>query len=49
MEQYDLMELENQGRYFKAKAYGKDGRHVYELLIDKQTGDIQVIAQSRVR
>jgi hypothetical protein len=48
MQKYDLQELKNLGRYFKAKAYSKDGQHCYELLIDKQTNNIQVVSQSRV-
>jgi hypothetical protein len=48
MQKYDLQELKNLGRYFKARAYSKDGQHCYELLIDKQTNNIQVVSQSRV-
>ena len=48
-ENYDILELMNQGRYFKARACSKDGRRLYELLIDKQTNDIRVVSQSRLR
>lgn len=43
MQDFDLVELENKGRYFAAKAYSKDGRWLNELLIDKQTGNITVV------
>jgi hypothetical protein len=48
MEKYDIIELKNLGRYFKAKACSKDGQHFYELLIDKQTNNIRIVSQSRV-
>ena len=41
-EDYDLLELADKGRYYVAKAYSKDGDWLNELLIDKQTGNIQV-------
>jgi len=43
LKDYDLLELENKGRYYAAKAYTKDGRGLTELLIDKQTGSVQVV------
>ena len=41
--EYDLVQLVNQGRYYSAKAYSKDGLWAYDLLIDKQTSNIQVV------
>jgi hypothetical protein len=45
MADYDLLELENKGRYYAAKAFSKDGPWLNELLIDKQTGSIQVVGR----
>jgi hypothetical protein len=45
--EYDLVELVNQGRYYSAKAYSKDGLWAYDLLIDKQTESIQVAYKKR--
>lgn len=45
MQDYDLVHLENKGRYYAAKAYSKDGRWLNELLIDKQTGGITVVSR----
>ena len=47
MDNYDLIELVNKGRYYTAKAYSKDGSWLNELLIDKQTGNIQVVSRNR--
>ncbi len=41
--EYDLVQLVNQGRYYSAKAYSKDGLWAYDLLIDKQTENIQIV------
>lgn len=45
MQDYDLLELINKGHYYLARAHSKDGLWAYELLVDKQTGNIQVINQ----
>lgn len=42
---YDLVELVNKGRYYTAKAHSKDGRWLNELLIDKQSGNIQILSR----
>ncbi|MCF8111748.1 MAG: hypothetical protein K9J85_09695 [Desulfobacteraceae bacterium] len=42
---YDVQSIENRGHYFAAKVTSKDGRTVYELLINKHTGDVQVVSQ----
>jgi hypothetical protein len=49
LEDYDLLELENKGRYYAAKAYTNDRRWLTELLIDKQTGSIQVVNRMDTR
>jgi hypothetical protein len=49
MEDYDLLELADKGRYYVAKAYSKDGHWLNELLIDKQTGNITVVNRQHVR
>ena len=43
------MELADKGRYYAAKAYSKDGHWLNELLIDKQTGNIQVVNRQHIR
>ena len=48
-EDYDLLGLADKGRYYVAKAYSKDGHWLNELLIDKQTGNIQVVNRQHVR
>ena len=48
MEDYDLLELADKGRYYVAKAYSKDGHWLNELLIDKQTANIQVANRQRL-
>ena len=45
---YDLLELADKGRYYAAKAHSKDGHWLNELLIDKQTGNIQVVNRQHV-
>ena len=49
LQDYDLLELENKGRYYAAKAYTKDRRWLTELLIDKQSGSIQVVNRMDTR
>ncbi|MCK8604191.1 hypothetical protein [Desulfoferrobacter suflitae] len=49
LQDYDLVAVENKGRYCAAKAFSKDGEWLYELLIDKQTGGIQVASQREVK
>ena len=48
-EDYDLLELADKSRYYVAKAYSKDGHWLNELLIDKQTGNIQVVNRQHIR
>lgn len=47
LENYDLIELINKGRYYVAKACSKDTLWLYELLIDKQSGSIQVVSKTK--
>jgi len=49
MQDFDLVELENKGRYYAAKAYSKDGQWLNELLIDKQTGNITVASRIEIK
>ena len=47
-EDYDLLELADKGRYYVAKAYSKDGQWLNELIIDKQTANIQVVNRQHI-
>jgi len=49
IEDYDLLDLADKGRYYVAKAHSKDGQWLNELLIDKQTGNIQVANRQHIR
>lgn len=44
-EQYNIDKLENQGRYYVAKIIRLDGSPIQRLLVDKQTGTVQLIGQ----
>jgi hypothetical protein len=44
-EQYNIDQLENQGRYYLAKIISLDGSPIQRLLVDKQTGTVQLIGQ----
>jgi len=48
MEDYDLLELTDKGRYYLAKACSKDGHWLNELLIEKQTGNIQIVNRQHI-
>lgn len=47
LKNYDLIELINKGRYYTAKACSKDNLWLYELLIDKQSGSIQIVSKKK--
>jgi hypothetical protein len=47
MENYDLLEVVNKGRYYTAKALSKDGQWIFELLIDKQRGALEIVSKTR--
>jgi hypothetical protein len=46
LQNYDLIELVNKGRYYVAKACSKDNLWLYELLINKQSGSIQIVSKT---
>lgn len=43
-EDYKIEGLENKGRYYLAKITGAKGRLLLTMLVDKQNGNVQVIA-----
>ena len=44
-QQYNIDQLENQGRYYLAKIIRLDGSPIQRLLVDKQTGTVQLLGQ----
>ena len=44
-EQYNIDRIENQGRYYVAKIIRLDGSPIQRLLVDKQTGTVQLIGR----
>lgn len=44
-EQYNIDQLENQGRYYLAKIIRLDGSPMQRLLVDKQSGTVQLLGQ----
>lgn len=49
MRDYDLLELRNEGRYYVAKALSKDGHWHYEMMIDKENGNVRIYNEQPVR
>ncbi|PKN61705.1 MAG: hypothetical protein CVU57_28225 [Deltaproteobacteria bacterium HGW-Deltaproteobacteria-15] len=47
LENYDLVEVVNKGRYYTAKALSKDGQWVFELLVDKQRGSLEIVSKTK--
>lgn len=47
--EYDIIELKNRGRYYDAVVQTKDGHWALQLLIDKQSGDVQVVSKKEKR
>ncbi|PKN28839.1 MAG: hypothetical protein CVU64_11310 [Deltaproteobacteria bacterium HGW-Deltaproteobacteria-21] len=47
LENYDLVELVNKGRYYTAKALRKDGHWLFELVVDKQRGSLEIVSKTR--
>ncbi len=41
-EAYDIAPLENKGRYYVARIVRPDGSAIRRLLVDKQTGEVQI-------
>ena len=44
-EEYNISKVENKGRYYIAKIVRPDGSPIQMLLIDKQTGSIQMVGR----
>ena len=44
-EKFKLSSIENKGRYYIAKIVRADGSPIQSLLVDKQTGNIQMIGR----
>ena len=44
-EEYDIDHLTNKGRYYLAKVVRSDGSPIQKLLVDKQTGSVQMIGR----
>ncbi len=49
MQDYNLLELRDEGRYFVAKAISKDGLWHYELMVDKLSGIVREYGKHPVR
>ena len=41
-EKFNIGQVENQGRYYLAKIVRQDGSIIQRLLVDKQTGNVQM-------
>jgi hypothetical protein len=44
-EKFNINPIENKGRYYVAKIVRPDGSPIQNLLIDKQTGSIQMVGR----
>jgi hypothetical protein len=44
-EEYNISTVENKGRYYIAKIVRPEGSLIQRLLIDKQTGSIQMVGR----
>jgi hypothetical protein len=44
-EEYNIGTVENKGRYYIAKIVRPDGSPIQRLLIDKQTGNVQMVGR----
>ncbi|MFC1577693.1 hypothetical protein ACFL36_01650 [Thermodesulfobacteriota bacterium] len=42
-EKYNIDQVQNKGRYYTAKIVRSDGSTIQRLLIDKQTGSVQMV------
>ncbi|MCF8030208.1 MAG: hypothetical protein K9K39_04885 [Desulfohalobiaceae bacterium] len=45
--EHDIRSVENRGHYYVANAASKDGSELYQLLINKQTGEVQIVNRQR--
>lgn len=43
LEDYEIAELQNRGRYYTARVVNHDGADLQKLLVDKQTGDVRFV------
>ena len=44
-EEYNIDQVANKGRYYLAKIVRPDGRPLQRLLVDKQTGNVQMVGR----
>jgi hypothetical protein len=44
-EKYNIDQLKNKGRYYTAKIVRPDGSTIQRLLVDKQTGSVQMVGR----
>ena len=42
-EKFNISPVENKGRYYVAKIVRPDGSPIQRLLVDKQTGNVQMV------
>jgi hypothetical protein len=42
-EEFDIEQVENQGRYYRARIVRQDGTTLQRLLVDKQTGTVRML------
>lgn len=47
--EHDIRSVENHGHYYVANASNKEGSESYQLLINKQTGEVQIINRRRAK
>lgn len=43
LENYEIKDLENVGRYYTASVVSQNGTIIHKLLVDKQTGDVRFV------
>lgn len=44
-EEFSIRRVENKGRYYSAKIVRPDGSPIQRLLVDKQTGSLQMVGR----
>ena len=47
--EHDIRSVENRGHYYVANASNKEGSESYQLLINKQTGEVQIVNRQRAK
>ncbi len=45
LEKFNISPVENKGRYYVAKIVRPDGSSIQRLLLDKQTGNVQMVGR----